>query len=412
GQHEQHQHQHETPKKEAQHMSGVTMMPASLGKYPMSQEGSGTAWNPAASPVYMLMLPKHGRYDFNLMGLATLNYTKQGGPRGESQLFSNSMVMGMAQRETGGGTLAFRAMLSLDPLFNGKKGYPLLFQTGETADGQPMKDRQHPHDLFSELAVSFARSLSESASGFVYAGLVGEPALGDVMYLHRPSTGDNVEAPITHHWFDSTHISYGVLTGGLIFNDKLKLDASLFNGKEPDENRYDIDPIRLDSASARLEYNPTSELSFSGAYGFLKEPERLEPGVGVHRLTAAIQHTKQLGPGRSLSTGFFFGRNENKGKGSNAFNLEGAYTFGDSQVFARAERVDKDELVGVPVGTYRVDKLTVGASHNLMKRDGLEYALAGTLSFYSYPQSLDPFYGKNPVSLGIFLRVRPGRMSH
>jgi hypothetical protein len=410
--HAQHEGHEQPPPVQHQHGTGVTMMPATLGLYPMSQEGSGTAWNPAATPMYMLMLPKLGRYDLNLMGLATLNFTKQGGPRGESMLYTNSMVMAMAQRETGGGILAFRGMFSLDPVTNGKRGYPLLFQTGESADGQPLQDRQHPHDLISELAASFSKSINPDTNAFVYAGLVGEPALGDVMFLHRPSTGDNVEAPISHHWFDSTHISFGVLTLGAIHKNRFKVEGSIFNGREPDESRYDIEPIRFDSASGRLEYNPSNEVSLSLSYGYMKEPERLEPGVSQHRATAAVQYTKEVGPRRSLSTALLFGRNLKKGQGTNAWVLEGAYTFDDNQVFARAEKVDKDELVGVPAGTYNIGKLTLGGSHNIAKRDGLEFAIAGSVSFYRMPKSLEPFYGNNPVSVGIFLRVRPQRMSH
>jgi hypothetical protein len=388
----------------------MSMMSGALGSYSMTLDGSGTAWNPAASPMYMLMLPNWGRYSVGLMGLATFNFTDQGGPRGESKLFSNSMVMLMAQRETGGGTLSYRGMFSADALVNGEEGYPLLFQTGETAHGKPLVDRQHPHDLISELAISYSHPIKGNLSLFGYAGLAGEPALGDVMYLHRPSTGDNPEAPITHHWFDSTHIAYGVLTIGATWGSKWKVDASWFNGHEPDENRYDIDPIKLDSYSARVEFNPTREWSISASYGYLKEPESLEPGLGVHRLTGAIQYQKKLDSDRSIGVGLFYGNNFKHGESSAAWNLEGSYVFGKNDLFARYENVDKDELVGVPAGSYNINKLSLGLSHNFLKRDGLEWAIAGQVSTYSFPASLDSYYGRNPVSFGVFLRVRPERM--
>lgn len=393
-------------------MASMDMMHGTLGDYSMTLDGSGTAWNPAASKMHMKMLPKWGRYSMGLMGLATLNYTDQGGPRGQSQFFTGSMVMLMAQRDTGGGTLTYRGMFSADALTNGEKGYPLLFQTGETANGTPLVDRQHPHDLIAELAASYAKPVSKDATLFGYAGLAGEPALGDVMYLHRPSSGDNPEAPITHHWFDSTHIAYGVLTGGVNLSNRVKVDASWFNGHEPDENRYDIDRLRMDSFSGRIEYNPTSEWSLGASYGYLREPESTEPGVSVHRLTGAIQYQKTFDASHSLALGLFFGRNVKEGTHSDGWNLEGAYTFGDDQIYGRAERVDKDELLGVPAGSYRIDKLALGASHNFYHRDGFEYALAGQMSFYSFPDSLRPFYGNHPVSFGIFLRVRPEAMNH
>lgn len=405
------QHQHH----DMSHMNmdmDMPMMMGALGNYPMTLDGSGTAWNPAASPMYMLMQPNWGRYSVGVMGMATFNFTNQGGSRGESQFFSDSMVMLMAQRQTGGGTLTYRGMFSADPIINGKEGYPLLFQTGETANGKPLVDRQHPHDLISELAVSYAHPIGKDVSAFGYAGLAGEPALGDVMYLHRPSSGDNPEAPISHHWFDSTHISYGVLTGGVTWADKFKIDASWFNGKEPDENRYDIDRIQLDSFSGRVEYNPTSEWSLSASYGYLKEPEALEPGEGVHRLTGAIQYQKKIDDSHFFGLGAFYGQNAKHGTTNDAWNLEASYIFGKNDVFARYENVDKDELLNVPAGTYNINKFSFGASHNFLKKGGLEYALAGQVSFYSFPQSLDPFYGSNPVSFGIFVRVRPELMKH
>src|SRR6185369_5925271 len=115
-----------------------------------------------------------------------------------------------------GGTLGLRGMVSADP-FYGNGGYPLLLQTGETADGRtPLIDRQHPHDLFMELSASYSHRLSESSSAFIYAGLPGEPALGPPAFMHRFSGEDNPEAPITHHWLDSTHIAYGVVTLGYV----------------------------------------------------------------------------------------------------------------------------------------------------------------------------------------------------
>src|SRR5947209_6366946 len=150
-----------------------------------------------------------------------------------SKSFAAGMVMGMAQRPLGeAGTLGFRAMLSPDP-FMGTNGYPLLFATGETANGRtPLIDRQHPHDLFVELSGSYSYRLSETEAAFLYFGLPGEPALGPPAFVHRFSGIDIPEAPITHHWLDSTHITYGVLTAGYV-PDKVKAEDSGFRGREP-----------------------------------------------------------------------------------------------------------------------------------------------------------------------------------
>src|SRR6478609_11713448 len=193
-------------------------------------------------------------------------------------------LWGMAERQIGDGTLGFKAMLSPDP-FMGRSGYPLLLATGETADGvKPLIDRQHPHDLFMELATSYSYNLSPTSSLFIYGGLPGEPALGPPAFMHRTSGMDIPEAPITHHWLDSTHITFGVVTGGVVVSN-WKLEGSAFKGREPDQYRYDIEAPKLDSYSARISWNPIRELSLQVSWGHLKSPEQLEPDKNEDRFT-------------------------------------------------------------------------------------------------------------------------------
>lgn len=397
---------------EAGSMAGMGhSMKGMLGPWSANREGSGTSWQPDDSPMFMKMLPKVGRYDLNLMGEVQAGYVDAGGKRGDEQAFANSMAMWMAQREIGGGILGLRLMVSADALTNGKRGVPNLFQTGETLHGEPLVDRQHPHDFLSEAAVSFSKSLGASNRGFLYLGPVGEPALGNSMFMHRASGMEIPEAPITHHWFDSTHIAFGVVTAGVTMNDRWKLEASLFNGHEPGENRFDIDPIRLDSATGRLSYRPDMNWSFSASYGFLESPEELEPGVDQHRLTASVQHGRSFANGDNWSTSLLFGRILRPGhKDSDAFVLESTYYHGGGATFGRLERVDKDELEGVPEGSYGISKLVLGHVRNLSSRDGFDLGLGGYVGLYQFPKALEPFYGKKPVTIGVFLRVRPSKM--
>ena len=367
----------------------------------MSQEGSGTSWLPAASPMYMLMLGNFNGWDVNFMGLGTLNWVDAGGKRGESQFFSNSMVMLMAQREN----LQFRFMGSLEALTNGKKGYPNLFQTGETLNGEALVDRQHPHDAIMELSATYSFDINGKSKGFIYIAPMGEPAIGTTAFQHRPSSVENPEAPINHHWNDGTHISSGVVTAGVNIADKWKIEGSLFTGREPDENRWDIDPIKLDSVSGRISYNPDPFWSFSASYGFIKEPETLEPNEDQHRIVLSAFH--QTG---RWSLGAIFGRNIKSLGDSDAFSLEASYLAPWGTFFGRFESVDKDELANVPTGSYKVNKFTVGGIRNFLTRDGFEYGVGAYLDFFSFPSSLDSFYGRNPVSVGVFLRIRPTRM--
>ena len=233
-------------------------MPGTFGPYSMTREASGTSWQPESTAhegIHKVL----GDWSVMVHGYADGVYDRQGGPRGGEKGFSESMFMVMGQRALGPGTLGLRAMGSLDPAM-GPSGYPLLLQTGETGDGNTgLVDRQHPHDFFMELAASYSYALGDDSSVFGYLGLPGEPALGPPAFMHRFSGMDDPEAPITHHWLDSTHVSFGVATVGLVWRD-WKLEGSTFRGREPDKFRWETqkpDPSILISDGKRfLFYTP------------------------------------------------------------------------------------------------------------------------------------------------------------
>ena len=274
-------------------------MTGALGPYPMERESSGTAWQPDRSE-HMGVMRTSG--DWTLMGHGVLNlvYDHQSGPRGDDKAFASGMVMGMARRPIGNGTLQFKASLSPDPLM-GKRGYPLLLASGETADGEEhLVDRQHPHDFFMELSASVSQNIGPKSSVFLYGGLPGEPAFGPPAFMHREAIMDSPEAPISHHWLDSTHISFGVVTAGIVL-DRVKIEASRFNGREPDQHRWNIETAPLDSTAVRLSWNPTAELSLQGSWGKFKEPEQLEPGVDQTRWSASALYADEIAPGWKLA---------------------------------------------------------------------------------------------------------------
>lgn len=375
-------------------------MRGALGPYPMTREASGTSWVPDDSP-HTGMHAQLGDWSTMTHGFANLIYDRQGGPRGASKTFSTSMLMMMSQREAAGGTLGARGMISLDPLM-GKNGYPLLLQTGETANGQPLVDRQHPHDLFMELALSYSRRLSDSSSAFIYAGLPGEPALGPPAFMHRFSGEDNPEAPISHHWLDSTHITYGVVTLGYVLG-AMKLEGSAFRGREPDENRYDIETGKLDSWSTRLSWNPTRQWALQVSYGRIKSPEELHPDVDVDRTTAsAIYQT-----GRTQTT-LAWGRNSPRGghhdQATNTYLLESSLRQGENHtVFARLEYADKNELTA-DEEIHRVGKLSLGYVYDVPS-ERYKVGFGGLVSRYRIPSELKDEYG-NPTSFMVFARVK------
>lgn len=384
-------------------------MAGMYGAYPMTREASGTSWQPDSSP-HEGIHDMAGEWMTMIHGYANLIYDDQGGPRGDSKTFSSSMLMLMGQRRLGEGTFGLRSMLSADPLM-GKDGYPLLLQTGETADGRtPLIDRQHPHDLFMELAVSYSLPLSPDSSVFGYVGLPGEPALGPPAFMHRFSGIDNPEAPISHHWLDSTHITYGVVTLGYIFRGA-KIEGSVFHGREPDQYRYNIETGALDSASVRLSWNPAPDWSLQVSRGHVVSPEALEPEVNVNRTTASVMVNRPWGT-NNWQTTLAWGRNAaSTGTTTDSVLLESAVTFSKTHtVFGRVERSDKNELFdqASPLAgeTFQVGKLSLGYIYDFPAMGHFKMGIGGLVSKYSLPDELKTFYGSDPTSYMLFARVK------
>ena len=379
-----------------------------LGDYSMMRDASGTSWQPDSAPMEGI----HGLLgDWSTMvhGFVSAIYDHQGGPRGDEKTFSASMFMGMAQRSLGGGHVTLRGMISLDPLM-GKSGYPLLFQTGETADGvAPLVDRQHPHDLFMELAGIYSAPIAANTSLFLYLGYPGEPALGPPTFMHRYSGMDNPEAPIGHHWLDATHITYGVVTAGLVYGS-WKLEGSAFNGREPDQARWDFDPLRLDSASTRISWNPDPNWAFQASYGFIKAPEQLEPDVNQHRATASAIYNRKFEHGNWQTTLAWGRNNQQPGTATNAFLLESAFGWYSHTIFARAENDEKNELFDddSPLfgRSFRVSKFSVGYVYDIPLAQHLSLGFGAVGSLYALPSALKPVYGSSPSSYMFFSRVK------
>ena len=383
-------------------------MQGMYGPYSMEREASGTSWQPDSTPMEGMHFMKK---DWMLMlhGFADVLYDHQGGPRGDSKLFGPTMLMFMAQRPLGPGTLGLRSMLSADPATIGKSGYPLLLQTGEALNGKPLIDRQHPHDLFMELAVSYSLRLSGKGSVFAYFGLPGEPALGPPAFMHRFSGADNPEAPISHHWLDSTHITFGVGTLGVVWKS-IKLEGSTFRGREPDEHRWDIEKPRFDSYSGRVSWNPNGGWALQASQGHLREPEELEPGVDVTRTTASMAYHRSTA-NANWQTMLAWGRDKkNPGEALDAFLAESALRMMKvNTLFARLERVKKDELFesGPLAGeAFWVSKVTLGFIHDFNREGRIAWGVGALGSLHFVPGDLRPFYDDRPASFMIFARSK------
>jgi len=388
----------------------------------MGAMGSGTTWQPSSSPMHMYHKQSGDwllMFHYNLVA----GVNRQGGPRGVTEAESANWFMPMAFHKLGTGTVQLRGMFSFEPFTFPPGGSPLLFQTGETYKGQPLIDRQHPHDFFMELSAQYTLPVGERGTWFTYFGYPGEPALGPVAFMHRASSSENSSAPLSHHLQDSTHISFGVLTTGFTYR-WLKLEGSIFNGREPDENRYNFEAHRWNSRSARLSIMPNLNWTAQVSYGFLRSPEGQEPDTDIRRATASLQYNRPLHRGNWASA-FIWGRNHTSSPTEthnlNGNTLESTVNFLDKNyLYTRLELVDKNELLrasdrallGITDDhpSFRIGAYTFGGARDLWNTDKVSFAIGSDLTFYSKPSILDQIYGNSPVSWKLFFRIRPGKM--
>jgi hypothetical protein len=407
-------------------MSGMTMRGMDMGEgssLPSFHAGSGTAWQPASVPAPLWMISRGG-WDLMAHGTIFITYNQQGGPRGAGKAESVNYAMLMEQHRLGRGTILFRQMFSAESLTSPHPGFPLLFQTGETYHGQPLVDHQHPHNVFAELSALYTLPVSEKISWLLYGGPSAEPALGPVTYIHRESASENPAAPLSHHLQDSTHTSFGVVTTGFIFDysklARFKVEASAFNGHEPNEQRWSIQLAALDSWSFRVSAAPTRNWVAQYSFGYLEHPEAAEPG-NERRQTASVEYNrplsgKVLGEGNWATT-LIWGRKRKEVNNTilNSYLLESTLNFQRrNYAYTRLELVDKDELFpnAATHPAYGIGAYTFGGVRDLVQNHLEQVGLGADVTFYSKPSVLDPIYGSDPVSFHVFLRLRPGLNHH
>lgn len=391
-------------------MPGMKMDEQKAAQLPSPHEGSGTAWQPASVSGHEWMW-KSGKWMLMAHGEIFVDYNQQGGPRGVGKAESVNWGMLMEQHHLGRGTILFRQMLSAESLTSPHPGFPELFQTGETYHGQALVDHQHPHNVFAELSAYYTLPVTEKISWELYGGPSAEPALGPVTYLHRESAQELPLAPLSHHLQDSTHTSFGVITTGFTFY-RVKVEGSVLNGHEPNEERWSIQLGGLTSWSGRVFAALGKNWAAQYSVGRLEKPEALEPGDQL-RQTASLEYSRPLASGYWVSTAVW-GRVHKSVTDTvlNSYLLESTLNFQRrNYAFTRLELVDKDELFpqAATHPTYRIGGYTFGAERDLVQNQAWQLGLGGDLSFYSKPTALNVAYGSFPVSFQVFLRMRPGR---
>src|SRR5437773_1753805 len=414
--HSMHEHEKHRPSHRG-HAMQMSMQSSVDIADPMSREGSGTSWLPDSSPMYGRMF-MFGDNMLMLHGAIFPRYTNVSTRRGDDRIDAPNWFMAMFSRPLGDSTqFGSRLMMSLDPLTEGGRGYPLLFQTGESWHDQPLHDRQHPHDLFDELSISYSQKFDAGLSAYLYFGYPGEPALGPPTFMHRPSAMDDPDAPLGHHWQDSTHVTFGVATAGVVWRN-VKIEGSIFTGREPDEDRYNFDEPQFDSSSGRISWNPTQNLALQVSYGYIESPEALDPDVNRHRTTASIIYNQPVGRDSNWSNSFVWGQNNDSGEKTQSFLFESNYQRGCDTVYARWERVQKSghELVLKPADESRifpVSGYTIGYVRDLSHGNGIDIGLGTQFTINDRPDSLDRYYGDDlGYAFQFFLRIRPSLHSH
>lgn len=382
--------------------------------------GSGTDLEPASGAPPMLMDMRPSGWMLMLHGEATVADQQQAGPRGADKLFSVNWLMPMAQRSFGPNQLTLRAMFSLEPATISGRYYPELFQEGETAFGKPIVDGQHPHNLFMEIAALDDLKLGTHAVATLYAAPVGDPALGPEAYPHRPSIGDDPLAPLGHHLEDSTHIAWDVATGGLSFGSEhpgLRIEASGFHGREPDENRWHIEAGVLDSWSARLSAAPAKDWAAQYSLGRLHSPEQVHPNEDVLRQTASVTYHHAFAP-VTWNAIAVWGRNHTIGStvNANGYLLEAAAKNRDRQTaWTRIENVDRTtDLLGATAPAEesvvgRVQAFTGGYAHRIWSCAHATTELGAQITGYGVPANLKPLYGEHPVGVAALMKIQLGK---
>lgn len=406
----------------AQHVHGETPEVEARGETApaepsTSRDGSGTSWVPESTPMRAFHANAEG-WRLMLHGQLNAGFDWQGTDRGDGNAISTNWVMAMADHDLAGGELGLRTMLSLEPATVGDDGYPLLLQSGETSGGMPLVDRQHPHDLFMELAARYRHPIAGGVGLEIYGGPAGEPALGPVAFPHRPSAMLAPLAPLGHHWLDSSHITFGVATVG-VTSSRVKLEASAFNGREPDEDRWDLDLRGFDSWSARVQVAPVRDVALQLSYGHLNAPEALHPGIDVQRWTASVLHGTSIAPGYLAST-LAWGRNDpSEGPSTNALLAESALDgrrWGGP--FVRLEVVEKagEDLAmdALPDRVFTVYTATAGYHVPLAEVSGIESDLGAQLAITDLPDAaLAARYGDSVLYGAMaFITLRPTTTKH
>jgi hypothetical protein len=348
------------------------------------------------------------------------DFIRESGSRGNWQLGSVNWLMARAVHALAGGTLGVHTMVSAEFLTLTRAGYPQLLQVAQPYRGGTLTDRMHPHELIGEAAVTYEHDVIRGLGASLYLAAAGEPALGPVTYLHRPSAANDPIAPLSHHAQDETHERFGVATIGL-FTRHARFEASAFNGNHPDDvhTNLELSGDRFNSFSTRITLNPASQWSVSASAAFIAASSSSADHAhgALHRYVLAIMNVRPRRAGIWASS-VVWGVNSPIGTGrvlpgilvETNFDLNNR-----SALFGRLEysvrTAEELNLVGSISEQLGVGATAVGYTRRVTRWRATSAWLGGRATAYFLPDQLRAFYGGRVLTgFAAYVQLRPPLM--
>jgi len=186
-------------------------------------------------------------------------------------------------------------------------------------------------------------------------------------------------------------------------------EASRFNGREPDQYRWNIETGPLNSSSARVTWSPAPGWSVQVSHGDLRNPDPeglIFPALRIKRDTASVAYEGSLFD-RPWATTLAWGRNDKLTEHTHnrlpAWLLETTVEPRDGDAaFLRAERVTNDEST-IPL-TYQ--KASIGYIVEVARTGPLRWGVGGLVSYLKPADITRLFYGDHPRAYMLFLQAR------
>jgi hypothetical protein len=351
------------------------------------------------------------------------------GPRGIDQFAAPNMFMIDVGRTIGARQFVNLELMSTTELWTyPQRGYPELLQIGEQrSDGTPYIDAQHPHSSpIMGLTLSDTITLDSAKTLKVFFAPRGESTDGPIAYMHRESARDNPDAPLGHHvGQDVGHISSTVLGAQLDIGTWI-IEASAFNGTEPEPTHVDLPIGPLNSEALRVTYVVAMDHRVMASVAHVEQTDPQYPGTtSATRLSASLYDhwSSDLGTVDHTLVVGSIGRHPD-GESLNSVLDEAVLQRGRTDLWGRVEvlqRLGSElEIPGSPpaeVGSSErrwVSAYTLGFTHWFAGDRSLQVGFGAALTLDVIPADWATAYGnRTPVTGRLIVQVRgSGRWSH